>query len=559
MSKTLLVGLDAACWDYLTPLLEQGELPNLNGMMQQGTWGTLWSTMPPWTPTAWSSIITGKNPGRHGVFDMLWRQPGTYHFSPTNAGVRKGTPFWKRLNEAGLRVGLVNIPFTYPPESIEGFLVCGFGSPQTAEQLAYPARANEWLRQNFAEYQPAVPARFLRSSGPDQILAAEIEHQAMQVAISCAMAREFPVDVLALNLMLPDHANHKMPDMGRIAAAYHATDEHLGQLLESFQPDNVLILSDHGSSRLSGDFLLNAWLRDNGYLIEQEATGAQRSRAINMLLMQYFREHRGWSGIAEKAIRRTFREILLRIPESLQDMAWAPINAAVPFAQELALLTGEPNFSKTPVFPGSVYSGLLYLNVMGREPNGIILKDHLAEYRAEIRERLLSIEEPDSGKPLFTEIYQPGDIYSGPAAAWAPDLILDSFDLGWNIRTSRHRPQVERVRNTFFLDVAGRKDHGWHSRDGIFVFAGPAFSSGPQTADGNVMDIPATLLHLHDVPVPDDYDGQVLLAALSAEERSRPVRYQSGDADQSEGDAEAYSEEEAEELVGHLRALGYLE
>ncbi|HZD55089.1 MAG TPA: alkaline phosphatase family protein, partial [Anaerolineales bacterium] len=130
--KTLLVGLDAACWEYLNPLVETGRMPTLGNLVSSGTWGKLHSTMPPWTPTAWSSIITGKNPGKHGVFDMLWRRPGTYEFILSNARTREGTPFWKRLNQHGIRVGLVNIPFTHPPDEVDGFVVSGFGTPSSA-------------------------------------------------------------------------------------------------------------------------------------------------------------------------------------------------------------------------------------------------------------------------------------------------------------------------------------------------------------------------------------------------------------------------------------------
>jgi len=93
--KTLVVGLDAACWDYVEPLLRSGRMPTLERFMDTGFWGTLNSTMPPWTPTAWSTIITGKNPGKHGVFDLMWKRPGTYEFIPTNETHRRGTPFWR--------------------------------------------------------------------------------------------------------------------------------------------------------------------------------------------------------------------------------------------------------------------------------------------------------------------------------------------------------------------------------------------------------------------------------------------------------------------------------
>jgi predicted AlkP superfamily phosphohydrolase/phosphomutase len=209
--KTLLIGLDAACWDYLDPLLQADRLPALRKIIDAGNGGILKSTLPAMTPTAWSTLITGKNPGKHGVFEMMWRKPGGYDFVPTSAGSRQGTPFWKYLNDAGIRVGLVNIPFTHPPTPVDGFMLCGFGAPETARDLTWPPEALEWVDNGAEPYRPAVSTELLRSGRPEKILEAEVRHQAHVIEIGLALAEKRPVDVLAINFMLTDHANHKMP------------------------------------------------------------------------------------------------------------------------------------------------------------------------------------------------------------------------------------------------------------------------------------------------------------------------------------------------------------
>jgi hypothetical protein len=172
--KTLLIGLDAACWDYLDPLLQADRLPALRKIIDAGNGGILKSTLPAMTPTAWSTLITGKNPGKHGVFEMMWRKPGGYDFVPTSAGSRQGTPFWKYLNDAGIRVGLVNIPFTHPPTPVDGFMLCGFGAPETARDLTWPPEALEWVDNGAEPYRPAVSTELLRSGRPEKILEAEV-------------------------------------------------------------------------------------------------------------------------------------------------------------------------------------------------------------------------------------------------------------------------------------------------------------------------------------------------------------------------------------------------
>lgn len=96
-------------------------------------------------------------------------------------------------------------------------------------------------------------------------------------------------------------------------------------------------------------------------------------------------------------------------------------------------------------------------------------------------------------------------------------------------------------------------------RDGIFVFFGSTFKVGPAATKGHVMDIPATLLHLNGVPIPEDYDGRVLTELFASELGQQPVHYQPGDVDVCDSTDEAYSTEEVEELMSHLRALGYLD
>jgi len=490
---------------------------------------------------------------------MMWRRPGSYEFTPTNAKARQGTPFWKHLNEHGLRVGLVNVPFTYPPDRVDGFVVGGFGTPDSASDMTYPPEVLPWIEQKFGPYKPTVNAEFLRSAPPSQVLDAEKKHQAHQIQIALALAERYQVDVLVINLMLPDHANHKMPHMDQVQEAYRQSDVDLNHLIQAFRPDNVMLISDHGSSRLKGDFLLNAWLRDQGYYVQAQNVPDDRSDALNWILIQWLQIHHGWSGSTEKMLRRLARDSLLKLPDRIKEQFWNKVENVIPFAREHVLLSSRPDYTRTRLFPGSVYSGLLYFNLVGREPAGVIPFEARETLAAEIAAKLGQIKEPDTGRPLFSNVYSARELYTGPAVESAPDLILDSYDMGWNIRTSKHVPIPERTHNEYFVEATHRRDYGWHSRDGIFVLAGQGFSTGPASGQGHVMDIPATLLHLYGVPIPEDYDGRVLTELMASEFGQQPIRYQPGDVAVAEPIEDAYSAEEAEALVDHLRALGYLD
>ena len=137
-SKALIVGFDGATFDVIHPLVEAGRLPNLVRLMREGAWGTLHSTVPPISPSAWTTFATGKNPGRHGVFDFR-RLSETYAWQARTTQIRHQT-LWRLLSEADRRVIAVDVPFTYPPEPVNGMMITGYPTPRTPETVfTHPA------------------------------------------------------------------------------------------------------------------------------------------------------------------------------------------------------------------------------------------------------------------------------------------------------------------------------------------------------------------------------------------------------------------------------------
>jgi predicted AlkP superfamily phosphohydrolase/phosphomutase len=560
MKKTLVVGLDAACWGYIDPMLQTGRLPTLQKLITSGVCGTLHTTMPPWTPAAWSSIVTGKNPGKHGVFDMLQRQPGTYEFHPTSATMRRGTPFWSRLNKYGIKIGLVNVPFTYPLDAVDGFVVCGFGTPNNASTITHPPELRNEIIDKFGHYGPTVNSKLLRTASAEEILEVEGKHQALQTQIAIEYSRHFHVDVLVINLMVSDHANHRIADMEQIREAYFISDSHLKLLIEGFKPDNILLFSDHGSNRLKGYFLLSSWLHDQGYSKFVENLHAERRAALNWILIQWLQGYHGWSGLGEKIVRNLFREGLQIIPPRFQRKILHGLEPTIPFAWDHVQYSDRIDYARSQVFPGSIYSGLIYLNLIGRNPNGIVSIQDRNSLLSEISAKLLDIEVPETGQRLFSNVYTSEQIYAGPLLDQSPDLVLDAYDSGWNIQTGKYNSVPEEALNGYFVKLEGdKRDSGWHSKEGIFAFAGTDFNQELGPIEGHVLDIPATLLHLYDVPVPEDYDGRVLSELFDSEYKDKPVRYQPGDPPSIVSEHEPYSSKESEMLVDQLRALGYLE
>lgn len=558
MTKTLLVGLDAADWRFLQPLLERGDLPCLRRLMENGATGRLQSTMPPWTPAAWASISTGTNPGKHGVYDFLRVDTSTYDRTVLHAGHRDGRPFWAYLNDAGLRVGLVNIPFTYPPEPLDGFVLVGFGTPEEAAELAYPAEALETVRQAVGPYRPVVPASLLKRGEETAILEAERAHESQQVEAACLLARDCDVDVLVINLMLLDHVNHKAASMTTVQEAIRGMDAHLGRLVEGFQPDNVLVISDHGARRLKGNFLLHAWLVDHGYKVARARTPAQQRKALNWLLAQWLHDRGFRPGFIEKAARRCLVSLMLAGNWPGQGRLWRTLERSYPFARDYLRWSDGVDTRRTPLIPGSPYSGLLYLNLRGRWPEGWMSPAEAEDLRERLARDLADVRDPDTGAPVVSRVHTKESLYHGPHMASGPDLILDSYDEAWNVQANYYPVRARSLQGKYLL--ANSSEFGAHSREGIFVFAGEPFRRGEVTTESTVMDVPATLLYLHGVPIPEDFDGRPLLEAFTeAFAAAHPVEHQPPVPYHRPMGDPAYTREEEGALAQHLRALGYLD
>ncbi|HEX2477357.1 MAG TPA: alkaline phosphatase family protein, partial [Lacipirellulaceae bacterium] len=129
MTRVFIVGWDGATFDLIKPWVERGLLPNIAATLENGAHGPLRSTLPPMTFPAWSSFMTGKNPGGHGIFDFMRPRPQSYDLEFVNGGQRKAPSFWRLLSDAGRKVISISVPCTYPPETVNGIMLSGFDAP----------------------------------------------------------------------------------------------------------------------------------------------------------------------------------------------------------------------------------------------------------------------------------------------------------------------------------------------------------------------------------------------------------------------------------------------
>jgi predicted AlkP superfamily phosphohydrolase/phosphomutase len=553
--RTLLIGWDAVNWEYLNPLLIKGNLPTLQKLIQEGVRGELRSTIPAITPVAWSTITTGKNPGKHGVFDWTWRKPGTWQFSPFTGAQRIGKPWWKYLNENGLRVGLVNIPLSYPPSPIDGFIVCDFGAPSSASNLTYPESLQNELGKKYLWRGGVNSENEISHDNLVSLFNADRDKQEQHIHVSILLAERYDVDVLAVNLMLLDHTNHIMGDKEYVEKALVICDQHLSQLIEGYNPDHILLFSDHGARRVDGAFLLSSWLHEKGDLVWMPRQNINQN-FLNWYLTSWLEQFVGFSGNLLHVTRTFLRELLWRLPGNLNRWVLKTISANKPALMEHYLYEDQIDIANTKIFP--TLNGSIYLNVIGRDQHGVIPPDKKNTVINELRDKLGKVTDPATGKPIFSSIHIPQEIYHGPMTKFAPDLILEFNESRW-IMLCKRKKYINPT-GGYFAPPEVKGWFGAHADDGIFVCKGGHLKHDHRLRIADLLDIPATLLYLYGIPIPEDWDGIPRRDWFTPEYNDQfAITTQPGDEQEGKSLDNEYSKLDMDDVTSRLKALGYLD
>ncbi|MFG0333121.1 MAG: alkaline phosphatase family protein, partial [Maioricimonas sp. JB049] len=392
--KLVVIGLDGATFDIIDPLVAQGALPHLAGLLKAGTSGRLKSTHPPLTPPAWTTFSTGRTPAGHGIFDWTlspFDVTGPPRF--TNFNAVKAATFWEILNDRGLDCGIVNLPITYPPKPMKGFLVSGMDTPNEQVTFTYPDALAHELAQHNIDHRSYFSVKdeptTSMSAMPEQLTSDEtgfqtlLEHERTIRDSVLFLLRNKPWDVLVGVFMLADKVGHyfwHLRDQEGTSAkrdpvqrAYQELDGYVGEILESVPPDShIVVVSDHGFGDSRRAFFINAWLRQEGFLSLKPRTFGLRLRTLKVR-----RVTRTGDAILRKAHLGFLKKLL---PAGLLKREYT---FPVPKMRQSVDLV---DWSRTQAY-GASYG--VYINLEGRTGHGTVKAG--AEYdalRNQIRERL---------------------------------------------------------------------------------------------------------------------------------------------------------------------------
>lgn len=530
--RVVLIGLDGATFAILDPLMRTGVMPFLKEFVAHGVRGVLHSTSHPLTPIAWTTLMTGRLPGNHGVFDFVRvdrRGDHPDYVLGTSADVRVET-IWSIASRHGCRVTTLNFPCMFPAPSINGFVVPGFVPWTYLSRAVHPRELYPRLK--------ALPAFNARELALDwdverkalQGLPAEefetwikfhIAREQQWFEIARFLMKEEPCELTAILFDGADKLQHLCYYLIDPELAAPHTSEWAQQMralclayfrqLDGFIADivaragdeaQVFIASDHGF-QAAGDriFYANVWLQQHGYL--HWVTDAPIDHEGRLTL-------EGHTGT-----------------DTLID------------------------WSRTTAFALTASSNAIYIRrATDTHGTGVADRDY-ATFRDRLIQSLLAFTDPDTGERVIDRIMTREEAFPGTQVADAPDLTL----------VLRDRSFLSVLRTDEPLRLRPLP-YGTHHPDGIFMARGPGVRSGAELAPFSIVDIAPTLLYGLGLPLPDDLDGKPMVAAFeSAFVAANPVRVETARALTAERvvDQSAFDADSEREVLDRLKALGYLE
>lgn len=523
MTKLLVIGLDGVTFELIKPWMENGEMPNLKKLMETGTYGKLESTIPPLTYPAWTSIVTGKNPGKTGIFHFSTKEEGEY--GKRIMGRIQKDRLWDLLGKKGKKSIVINVPGTYPVSEINGTMISCMMTP-AGEKYTYPEKLQEELDND--EYEIDVDTKESWGNFPEKIKIDKVFNvtEKRMNAIRKLMKRE-EWEFCMLVFTGTDRLQHffwhyidrnskhfqESEYEKRIHEYYKIIDNNIKEIIELAGEDTVVCLvSDHGFGPFYKSIHLNKWLIDNGYL-ESESKGTMAKAGITRSKIGNVVAKLGLT----KLIPLVPNVLIKKIPRAEKSMATIQWDKTKAYALNIAGI---------------------YINLKGRDPNGIVEQKDYEKIRNEIKNKLIELIDPETNEKVIENVWKKEEVYSGENMGKIPDLLVETKEGYLGSET--------------FSDLLFKKCwmSGTHKKYGIFIINGQGIKKNEISA--KVYDVVPTLLTAINQPIPKDVDGKVLDVFTEKKE----IKYEEPAKQEK---LVQYTDDQQEKIKERLKQLGYLD
>jgi len=516
-------------------------------LMQNGAWGRLESTIHPSTPIAWTSFMTGLNPGRHGIYDFILGRENDYGFTLSTAADRAESTLWDYMGGLGKKAIVLNVPYTYPPDKINGIMISGLDAPMSRREISSPPEIYDELVKVMGSY--IMDWTFPTGWRYDVPLYREKIFSTLKFRAESGLylLKKYPWDCFTIVFNPIDHVQHIFWNAGEegkeiIYESYRQFDHYVGEFLKALDSETIIMMmSDHGAGAIDRVFYMDAWLQKEGYLRYDDSV--LKSRSLFMRL-----------GKKGRTLLR--RNIPISVKKSLRYLL-----PGLREKVESSLATLDVDWSKVTAYSAGYY-GNIYINLKGIKPMGTVDPGDYDSVCEEISNKLYSLQDPDTGDKVVEKVYRKNEIYSGPYLKYAPDIVIK-----WKNYSTYTEKGIEIEDKTCIFGRSAKAESsdfpmtGTHRLDGIFMASGPGIRKTGEVTNLRIYDLFPTILYYMGLPIPDDREGRVMTEIFDQDLiRQNPPKYTSKKTDNKKERGEPVLTPEQEESVAErLRSLGYIE
>lgn len=495
MKKIILIGIDGATPELIEKWIDNGNLPNFKKLKENGTYGRLKSTTPPFSAPAWTSIITGCNPGKHGIYGF--EITGTLESHLINSNCRKVPAIWNYLSNIGTKNIVVNVPGTYPPEKINGIIITGLLTPSPDSSFTYPIDVKKRLHEkDLGEYkleqlwlEDFSRAR-TKKRAPEKLLYYINNQMASRMKVVLNLMKETEWGFTMVVFRGTDTAQHFLFDREDLMlSCYQKVDELVGNILESYPKAVFFVVSDHGFEKIKKIFYPDNLLYSAGYLTPLQDPYKDFISLLHLLYYRIF----GW--------------ILIHLPQKILKESKIIKKLLFSSSSKDKLI----DFSKTKAFSTADGRGIQICR-KNKFKNGFFEEEDYNNLCNEISVLLKEFKDPDDNSPIIENVYRWNEIYSKNAFN-PPDLV---FDLKKGITAAEFlrfpdklfdvvQAKKNRIKFIFDQDPVGRS--GDHSQYGIFFAYGRGIKTNYKIDNISVQDVLPTIFTAIGISIPNTIDG----------------------------------------------------
>ena len=502
MKKVVVIGLDGATLDLLEPWMDAGELPNLDTLRKKGAYGRLRSTTPYYSAPAWVSIVTGCNPGKHGIYDFF--RTDTCSKKLISGLDRKVPAIWNLLTDDEKKSIVVNVPGTYPPEEINGVMVTGLLTPSLESEYTYPHELKKDLVDGkLGRYEleqvavDDIPKHLAARYAPKKLVQMINSVTTSHAVVTMNLMKTREWDFAMVVFRGTDDAQHLLwTQKELLLSCYKTADHYIGEIMTLYPDAAIIVVSDHGFYQPKKYLYVNNVLYNEGYL----KTRTDPRRSLDTLFMVFF----------DKVSKLLFHLV------PMEKIVRSPLGRKI-------ILSGGGNrnidYAHTKAMYHSICSRGIRILLKDKVEKGIVEKQEYDSLRQELIALFSNLSDPETGESVVEQVYRWEDLYGNDAVNDPLDLILD-LKKGYGTQELLGSPgrfrDLFQPKNTPLPTLTTPGFYDWigdHAPEGIVFLYGSDFKTNQQIT-ASVTDVVPTILAFLDAPIPEYLDGTVIKDAF---------------------------------------------